>query len=123
MDSCSTSFYCMQFQLMPSSICIPNPNLNPNPIPTPTLSHPNPNPIPNHNPNPSVVFTVYSSGVHFTKFTNMLMNDTTYLLDESMDTLKRIRELQDLMDNKVEWDKLNKVSRGQGRECYFSQQT
>lgn len=44
------------------------------------------------------------------KFVNMLMNDTTYLLDESMETLKRIRELQDLMDNHTEWDKLNTVS-------------
>ncbi|ESO04573.1 hypothetical protein HELRODRAFT_99472 [Helobdella robusta] len=47
-----------------------------------------------------------ASGPHFVKFVNMLMNDTTYLLDESMETLKRIRELQDLMDNKSQWDKL-----------------
>jgi ubiquitin conjugation factor E4 B len=46
------------------------------------------------------------TGQHFVKFVNMLMNDTTYLLDESMVTLKSIRELQDLMDNKSEWDKL-----------------
>ncbi len=43
------------------------------------------------------------------KFVNMLMNDTTFLLDESMDTLKSIRELQDLMENKTEWAKLNRV--------------
>ncbi len=43
------------------------------------------------------------------KFVNMLMNDTTFLLDESMDTLKSIRELQDLMENKTEWPKLNRV--------------
>lgn len=41
----------------------------------------------------------------------MLMNDTTYLLDESMQTLMSIRELQDLMDNQTEWDKLSAVSR------------
>ena len=46
---------------------------------------------------------------HFVKFVNMLMNDTTYLLDESMETLKSIREAQDLMDNKTEWDKLSRV--------------
>ena len=42
----------------------------------------------------------------------MLMNDTTFLLDESLDTLKSIRELQDLMENKTEWDKLGRVSKG-----------
>lgn len=49
---------------------------------------------------------VASSGQNFVKFVNMLMNDTTYLLDESMVTLKSIRELQDLMDNKTEWSRL-----------------
>ena len=39
----------------------------------------------------------------------MLMNDTTFLLDESLDTLKSIRELQDLIENKAEWDKLSRV--------------
>ena len=43
-------------------------------------------------------------------FTNMLINDTTFLLDESLDTLKSIRELQDLMENKTEWNKLSSVS-------------
>ncbi len=45
------------------------------------------------------------------KFVNMLMNDTTFLLDESLDTLKSIRELQDLMDNTAEWAKLPRVSK------------
>jgi len=49
---------------------------------------------------------VATSGQNFVKFVNMLMNDTTYLLDESMVTLKSIRELQDLMDNKMEWSQL-----------------
>ena len=34
------------------------------------------------------------SGKQFVKFINMLMNDTTFLLDESMDALKRIHEVQ-----------------------------
>ena len=50
-----------------------------------------------------------SSGKQWVKFVNMLMNDTTFLLDESMDTLKTIRELQDLMENKAEWDKISTV--------------
>lgn len=49
---------------------------------------------------------VATSGQTFVKFVNMLMNDTTYLLDESMVTLKSIRELQDLMDNRIEWNRL-----------------
>ena len=49
---------------------------------------------------------VATTGQTFVKFVNMLMNDTTYLLDESMVTLKSIRELQDLMDNKAEWNRL-----------------
>ena len=32
------------------------------------------------------------SGKQFVKFINMLMNDTTFLLDESMDALKRVRK-------------------------------
>lgn len=52
---------------------------------------------------------VCSSGKQWVKFVNMLMNDTTFLLDESLDTLKSIRELQDLMENKTEWDKLGRV--------------
>ncbi|KAL3862635.1 hypothetical protein ACJMK2_008589, partial [Sinanodonta woodiana] len=46
-----------------------------------------------------------NSGKQFVKFVNMLMNDTTFLLDESLDCLKRIHEAQDEMDNKVEWEK------------------
>ena len=45
----------------------------------------------------------------FVKFVNMLMNDTTFLLDESLDTLKSIRELQELMENKTEWNKQTRV--------------
>ncbi|GFR79782.1 ubiquitin conjugation factor E4 B [Elysia marginata] len=49
-----------------------------------------------------------SSGKQFVRFVNMLMNDTTFLLDESLDCLKRIHEIQDLMDNKEKFDKLTK---------------
>lgn len=51
-----------------------------------------------------------SGKARWIKFVNMLMNDTTFLLDESMDSLKTIRELQDLIDNKAEWDALPRVS-------------
>ncbi|XP_059145993.1 ubiquitin conjugation factor E4 B-like isoform X2 [Physella acuta] len=48
------------------------------------------------------------SGKQFIKFVNMLMNDTTFLLDESLDCLKRIHEIQDLMDSEAKWNALNK---------------
>lgn len=51
------------------------------------------------------------------KFVNMLMNDTTFLLDESLDCLKRIHEIQEAMQNMEEWERQPKVGviwRGQG---------
>ena len=41
------------------------------------------------------------AGKQFVKFINMLMNDTTFLLDESMDALKRIHEVQVRLSNIV----------------------
>ncbi|XP_013412896.1 ubiquitin conjugation factor E4 B [Lingula anatina] len=49
-----------------------------------------------------------NSGKQFVRFVNMLMNDTTFLLDESLDTLKSIHEAQELMENKAEWGKLSR---------------
>ncbi|CAD5121237.1 DgyrCDS9770 [Dimorphilus gyrociliatus] len=58
--------------------------------------------------------TEAQQGKQFVRFINMLMNDTTFLLDESMDSLKLIRELQDLIDsNSDEWKKMNREQRNQ----------
>ncbi|KAB0793378.1 hypothetical protein PPYR_12998 [Photinus pyralis] len=46
------------------------------------------------------------SGTQFVKFINMLMNDTTFLLDESLESLKRIHEVQELITDEVNWAKL-----------------
>jgi len=43
------------------------------------------------------------SGKQFVKFINMLMNDTTFLLDESLESLKRIHEVQELMGDTAAW--------------------
>ncbi|KAL9970123.1 hypothetical protein ACROYT_G022450 [Oculina patagonica] len=43
---------------------------------------------------------------HFVRFVNMLINDTTFLLDESLDSLKSINETQQLMANTAEWEAL-----------------
>lgn len=40
----------------------------------------------------------------------MLINDTTFLLDESLESLKRIHEVQEEMKNKEQWDQLPRVS-------------
>lgn len=45
------------------------------------------------------------SGTQFVKFVNMLMNDTTFLLDESLESLKRIHEVQEMMAEN-EWNQL-----------------
>lgn len=42
----------------------------------------------------------------------MLMNDTTFLLDESLDCLKRIHEIQEAMQNMEEWERQPKVGQG-----------
>ncbi|KAH3827150.1 hypothetical protein DPMN_129079, partial [Dreissena polymorpha] len=44
-----------------------------------------------------------NQGKQFVKFVNMLMNDTTFLLDESLDCLKRIHEVQEAMATE-EWN-------------------
>ncbi|OXU26331.1 hypothetical protein TSAR_003121 [Trichomalopsis sarcophagae] len=44
-----------------------------------------------------------SNGKQFVKFINMLMNDTTFLLDESLESLKRIHEVQELMSDQTAW--------------------
>lgn len=48
---------------------------------------------------------------NFTRFINMLINDTTFLLDESIDTLKNIHDTQELMANTVEWENLSREVR------------
>jgi hypothetical protein len=49
------------------------------------------------------------SGKQFVKFINMLMNDTTFLLDESMDALKRIHEVQEEMADAAKWAEQTQV--------------
>lgn len=51
-----------------------------------------------------------SSGKQFVRYINMLINDTTFLLDESLESLKRIHEIQEEMKNKEQWDLLPRVS-------------
>ncbi|XP_063292680.1 ubiquitin conjugation factor E4 B isoform X3 [Pelobates fuscus] len=48
----------------------------------------------------------FNSGKQFVRYINMLINDTTFLLDESLESLKRIHEMQEEMRNKEHWDAL-----------------
>lgn len=52
---------------------------------------------------------LFSSGKQFVRYINMLINDTTFLLDESLESLKRIHEVQEEMKNKDQWDQLPRV--------------
>ena len=45
----------------------------------------------------------------FMRFINMLINDTTFLLDESLDALKAIRDTQEAMKDKDTWDSQSPV--------------
>ena len=57
------------------------------------------------------IFLLFTSTDGFVRFVNMLINDTIFLLDESLDSLKRINEIQQLMANTAEWEALTRVRR------------
>ena len=44
-----------------------------------------------------------SDDAPFVRFINMLINDTTFLLDESLDSLKAIHDTQEAMKDKEMW--------------------
>ncbi|XP_036328345.1 ubiquitin conjugation factor E4 B isoform X2 [Rhagoletis pomonella] len=54
-----------------------------------------------------VMITESNSGKQFVKFINMLMNDTTFLLDECLENLKRIHQTQVLMMNESAWGQMS----------------
>lgn len=60
------------------------------------------------------------NGIQFVKFINMLMNDTTFLLDECLENLKKIHDVQSLMMNDEEWAKLEPEDQ-QNRQRQLSQ--
>lgn len=53
-----------------------------------------------------VMINESKTGSQFVRFVNMLMNDTTFLLDECLEYLKRIHETQVLMMDEVAWQAL-----------------
>ena len=46
----------------------------------------------------------------FVKFINMLINDTTYLLDEALDSLKSIHDTQEAMADSDQWNQQSQVT-------------
>ncbi|XP_012517955.1 PREDICTED: ubiquitin conjugation factor E4 B [Propithecus coquereli] len=62
----------------------------------------------------------FSSGKQFVRYINMLINDTTFLLDESLESLKRIHEVQEEMKNKEQWDQLPRDQQ-QARQSQLAQ--
>lgn len=49
-----------------------------------------------------------SDGRQFVRFVNMLMNDTTFLLDESLESLKRIHQTQEAARDAENWARLSR---------------
>uniref|UniRef100_A0A7E4VZH7 U-box domain-containing protein n=1 Tax=Panagrellus redivivus TaxID=6233 RepID=A0A7E4VZH7_PANRE len=47
----------------------------------------------------------------FIRFVNMVINDATYLLDESLANLKKIHDIERKMDNEAVWNALNEEER------------
>ncbi|XP_071021382.1 ubiquitin conjugation factor E4 B isoform X2 [Oncorhynchus clarkii lewisi] len=62
----------------------------------------------------------FNSGKQFVRYINMLINDTTFLLDESLESLKRIHEVQEEMKNKEQWDQLPREQQ-QSRQSQLTQ--
>ncbi|XP_075459669.1 ubiquitin conjugation factor E4 B isoform X4 [Ascaphus truei] len=62
----------------------------------------------------------FNSGKQFVRYINMLINDTTFLLDESLESLKRIHEMQEEMRNKEHWDQLPRDQQ-QARQSQLAQ--
>uniref|UniRef100_A0A672R9I3 Ubiquitin conjugation factor E4 B-like n=1 Tax=Sinocyclocheilus grahami TaxID=75366 RepID=A0A672R9I3_SINGR len=62
----------------------------------------------------------FNSGKQFVRYINMLINDTTFLLDESLESLKRIHEIQEEMKNKEQWDQLPRDQQ-QSRQSQLTQ--
>lgn len=67
-----------------------------------------------------VMIAESKNGDQFVKFVNMLMNDTTFLLDECLENLKKIHDVQSLMMNEEEWNKLEAEDQ-QSRQRQLSQ--
>lgn len=55
--------------------------------------------------------SVSENGKNFIKFINMLMNDTTFLLDEALVSLKRIYEISSDIKDTVKWNKQSREQR------------
>uniref|UniRef100_A0A673US98 Ubiquitin conjugation factor E4 n=1 Tax=Suricata suricatta TaxID=37032 RepID=A0A673US98_SURSU len=62
----------------------------------------------------------FNSGKQFVRYINMLINDTTFLLDESLESLKRIHEVQEEMKNKDQWEQLPRDQQ-QARQSQLAQ--
>ncbi|CAJ0939333.1 unnamed protein product, partial [Ranitomeya imitator] len=62
----------------------------------------------------------FNSGKQFVRYINMLINDTTFLLDESLESLKRIHEMQEEMRSKEHWDQLPRDQQ-QARQSQLAQ--
>uniref|UniRef100_A0A1I8A6L0 RING-type E3 ubiquitin transferase n=2 Tax=Steinernema glaseri TaxID=37863 RepID=A0A1I8A6L0_9BILA len=51
------------------------------------------------------------AGPEFVRFINMVINDTTFLLDESLSGLRKVHEIETIMKNEVAWNGLSQEER------------
>jgi cell division septum initiation protein DivIVA len=56
----------------------------------------------------------------FVRFLNMAINDVTYLLDESLQLLRKIHDIETDMDNKHEWDATSMVNDNRLDTCCYA---
>ncbi|CAI4224160.1 unnamed protein product [Auanema sp. JU1783] len=54
-----------------------------------------------------------ASAPEYIRFINMIINDTTYLMDESLAALKKIHDIEGCMENADEWNKLSSEEKSQ----------
>ena len=64
------------------------------------------------------IHRVQSGNSTFVRFVNMLINDATFLLDESLDTLKAIHDTQVAMKDVVSWNAQPQVCTSQNKLIY-----
>ena len=50
------------------------------------------------------IISIGNDDHEFIRFVNMLMNDTTFLLDEAISSLKRIHEIQEMKKSEEIWN-------------------
>lgn len=68
------------------------------------------------------IVNIGNNDPEFIRFVNMLINDTTFLLDEAVASLKRIHEIQEMKKREAEWNAKSQESRDEIDKEYVTQE-